>query len=71
MNSAIKAVSKRIVGYITEPAGVPVKLDAQVFPRALAAGELLVGIPTDDKILDIGTPEKYENAKKYYHERTA
>jgi len=71
MNSAIKAVSKRIIDYVTEPVGTPVKLDAQVFPRALAAGELLIGMPTDEKILDIGTPEKYQKAQDYYRDRSA
>ena len=68
LNAGLYALSKRIVDYI--PPGRPVKLDGEVVPAAFAAGEKFYAFPTKEPILDIGTPEKYEFAKRYYMEKT-
>lgn len=68
LNDGIRIISKEILKYITEPEGIPVKLDAQVFPRAMEAGESFYALLSNEPIIDIGTPEKYELAKAYYKE---
>jgi NDP-sugar pyrophosphorylase family protein len=67
VNAGLYVLSKRIVHYI-EP-GIPVKLDGEIIPKALAAGEPLYAFPTNDPIWDVGKPEKYKKAKKYYAEK--
>jgi NDP-sugar pyrophosphorylase family protein len=67
LNAGIYVLSKKITKYI--PAGVPIKLDGEIIPGAIAAGEPLYAYLTHEPILDIGMPEKYEYAKKYYEER--
>jgi NDP-sugar pyrophosphorylase family protein len=67
VNAGLYAFSKKIADYI--PSGVPVKLDGEVIPKAMAAGEPLYAYPTDEIIWDIGRPEKYEKAKEYYASR--
>lgn len=67
LNAGLYALSKRILDYI--PSGIPAKLDGEITPRAFAAGEALYAFPTDEVVIDIGSPEKYEFAKKYYRER--
>lgn len=66
LNDGIKILSKKILSYIPETEDVPAHLDGQILPRAMAAGEKLYGFLSNDPILDIGTPEKYEIAKRYY-----
>lgn len=66
-NAGLYAFSKKIVDYI--PAGVPIKLDGEIIPKAMAAGEPLYAYPTDEIIWDVGKPEKYEKAKEYYASR--
>jgi NDP-sugar pyrophosphorylase family protein len=67
-NAGIYALSKKIVDYI--PEGTPIKLDGEIIPSLLGQEIPLYGFPTEEKILDIGNPEKYEYAKKYYAEKT-
>ncbi|MGC9968354.1 MAG: nucleotidyltransferase family protein [Minisyncoccia bacterium] len=69
LNAGLYAFSKKILNYI--PPATPIKLDGEVIPRAFAAHETLYAFPTNESILDIGTPEKYEIAKQYYRECTA
>jgi mannose-1-phosphate guanylyltransferase len=64
VNAGLYVLSKKILNYVS--VGIPTKLDGEVIPKALAAGEPLYAFPTDQPILDIGTPEKYEQAKEYY-----
>jgi NDP-sugar pyrophosphorylase family protein len=66
LNSGLYVLSRRIIDYIS--AGAPVKLDGEVIPKVLKYGEPVYGFPTDERILDVGTPEKYEIAKKFYAE---
>ncbi len=67
-NTGIYALSKKITDYI--PEGVPIKLDGEIIPLLLKQNIPLYGFPTEEKILDIGSPEKYELAKEYYTEKT-
>jgi len=67
-NTGIYALSKKIIDYI--PEGEPAKLDGEIIPLLLRQNMPLYGFSTEEKILDIGSPEKYELAKKYYLEKT-
>ncbi len=69
LNAGIYALSKKVLEYI--PAGKPVKLDGEIIPGMLAAGEAIYAFPTDEPIVDIGTPEKYESAKEWYRNSKA
>jgi NDP-sugar pyrophosphorylase family protein len=64
INAGLYAFSKKILHYI--PSSIPIKLDGEVIPRALAAGEIFYAFPADEPIWDIGRPEKYEKARDYY-----
>lgn len=66
-NSGLYALSKKIIDGI--PVNIPMKFDGEVIPRLLAEGNSLFAFPTDEAILDIGSPKKYQKAKKYYRER--
>lgn len=68
LNAGIYVLSKKILDYI--PAGIPVKLDGEILPKVFAAGEQIFAFPTDEPVIDIGTPEKYEWAKEYYKTRS-
>ena len=67
VNGGLYALSKKIFRYI--PAGVPCKLDGEVLPAAMAAGESIFGWVTDEEILDIGTVEKYRYAEEWHARR--
>ena len=69
VNAGVYVLSKKILDYIRPD--VPVKLDGEAIPKALAAGEVLYATPTSATILDIGKPEKYERAKEFYKEQKA
>lgn len=66
-NTGIYALSKKIINYILPD--VSISLDREIMPSLIKDGAGFYGITTDEKILDIGTPEKYEIAKKYYAEK--
>jgi len=63
LNSGIDVLSKKIIEFIPEGKS---KLDINILPELVKRGEDIYGFPTDEKILDIGTPEKYEYAQKWY-----
>ncbi len=65
-NSGLYVLSKKMIAGI--PAGRPVKLDAEIMPQLVDAGEAY-GFPTDEPILDIGTPEKLKFAEDWYAEK--
>jgi NDP-sugar pyrophosphorylase family protein len=50
------------------PQGRPVSLEAEVLP-ALAARGALFGWLTDGDFIDIGTPESYRTAQKFFADR--
>jgi mannose-1-phosphate guanylyltransferase/mannose-1-phosphate guanylyltransferase/phosphomannomutase len=64
VNAGLYVFSKKILDFI--PDNTPLRLDIQVLPELIARGEKIYGFPTDENILDIGTPEKYEFAKQWY-----
>ncbi|MGC9611141.1 MAG: nucleotidyltransferase family protein [Minisyncoccia bacterium] len=64
VNAGLYVISKKILDFI--PENTPLRLDINVLPGLVADGEAIYGFPTDENILDIGTPEKYEFAKKWY-----
>lgn len=64
LNSGLYVFSKKILDHI--PADRPVKLDIEVLPRLVAEGYPIYGFVTDEKILDIGTPERYAAADVWY-----
>ncbi len=47
------------------PAGQAISLEKDVLPRALAAGDTLLGHPVDGFFVDIGTPEGFARFRKY------
>lgn len=67
VNSGLYVLSKKITNYIA--AGVPMKLDGEALPAAMASGELVFGWPTNEDILDIGTLEKYQYAEEWHKKR--
>lgn len=67
LNTGIDVFSKKIFGSI--PSGRPVKLDGEIIPVLIAESGEIYGLPTDEPILDIGTPEKYEYAKQWYRDK--
>ena len=69
LNSGLYVLSKNILDYI--PKGLPVKLDGEIFPKLIKDNARIYGYVTDDDILDIGTPENYERAKRWYREKKA
>ncbi|MEK7546571.1 MAG: NDP-sugar synthase [Patescibacteria group bacterium] len=66
LNAGIYVLSKKIIEFIPEGKS---RLDIDIFPGLVKNGEAVYGFPTDEKILDIGTPEKYEYAQKWYEEQ--
>jgi NDP-sugar pyrophosphorylase family protein len=68
-NTGIYALSKKIIDYI--PENVFSNFDADIIPLLVERCASLYGFPTKEKILDIGSLEKYEIAKRYYTEMVA
>jgi len=69
LNTGFDMFSKKIFSYI--PGGRPVKLDIEILPDLVAKKEEIYGYVTEEPILDMGNPEKYEAAKKYYQDKTS
>lgn len=67
LNAGIYVLSKKVLHAV--PDGVSVKLDGEVIPRLLADGVPMYAFPSKEVILDIGTPEKYELARKLYRDK--
>lgn len=67
-NGGLYALSKKILDYI--PEGRPVRLDFETIPALLEKKEKIFGFVTQEEILDMGTPEKYESVKQWYARRT-
>lgn len=67
VNGGLYALSKKILNYI--PGGISIKLDGEVLPAAMTAGEPVFGWPTNEDILDIGTPAKYRYAEEWHKKR--
>ena len=61
INAGIYVVSKQILDEI--PTGVPVSLEAELFPRWLAEGKHLRAFHYLGKCIDIGTPDRYRDAQ--------
>lgn len=65
LNSGLYVLSKRILEYI--PAETVYQLDMDVLPPLIREGSYdIYAVVTNEDILDIGTPEKYEYAKQWY-----
>ena len=67
LNTGLDILSKKILEYI--PPNRPIKLDIDILPKLTGEDVLIYGFPTDEEILDVGTPEKYEIAKKWYQQK--
>ncbi len=67
VNSGLYIVSKKVLDFI--PEGVPKSLDSEIIPLLLQSGHKLFGFPAVGDILDIGSPDRYEFAKKWYSEQ--
>lgn len=67
-NGGLYVLSKKILDHI--PEGRPVRLDFETIPALLEKKEKVFGFVTQEEILDMGTPEKYESVKKWYARRT-
>ncbi|HUX35793.1 MAG TPA: NDP-sugar synthase, partial [Candidatus Paceibacterota bacterium] len=66
LNSGIDVLSKKIIEFIPEGKS---RLDIDILPELVKNGEAIYGFPTDEKILDIGTPGKYEYAQEWYEKQ--
>jgi len=66
VNSGLYVLSKKVLEFI--PQGKAVKFDKEIVPQ-LVAQSAAYGFPTDEDILDIGTPEKYAFAEEWYKKR--
>lgn len=66
-SGGLYVLSKRILKNI--PADISVNFDRDVIPKLVASGETVLGFPTEEAILDIGTPEKYRYAEEWYKKR--
>ena len=66
-SGGLYVLSKKIIQDI--PQGVPVRLDRDVIPHLVVNGETVLGFPTEEAILDIGTLEKYRYAEEWYKKR--
>jgi len=62
VNAGIYMTSKQLLGEI--PAGIPVSLEEQLFPRWLAEGKYLRAFRYAGECIDIGTPERYRSAQE-------
>lgn len=67
VNSGLYVVSKKVLDFI--PEGAAKSLDSEIIPSLLQSGHKLYGFPASGDILDIGSPERYEFAKKWYSEQ--
>lgn len=67
LNAGVFAVSRKVLKDI--PPDIAIKFDGEIVPRLLAEGKALYAFPTQEAILDIGTPEKYQFAKEQYSKR--
>ncbi len=63
VNSGLSVLSKKIADFIPEKKSI--KFDSEVLPKLIGTHKVY-GYPTDEYILDIGTPEKYTFAKEWY-----
>ncbi len=66
-SGGLYVLSKKILD--TVPAGVPVRFDRDVIPRLVTSGETVLGFPTEEPLLDIGTVEKYRYAEEWHKKR--
>lgn len=64
LNAGLYALNKKILDFI--PSGKPVKLDIDVLPGLVRNRKRIFGAPTNEKILDIGTPDRYLAADEWY-----
>jgi len=69
-NSGVLVCEPAILSYI--PPGTFYDFGHDLFPRLLAAGEPLYGVPLarDEYLIDIGTPEKYQRAQHDWPQAT-
>ena len=65
MNSGIYVMDKNVVLHMPQTDSFSLEYD--LFP-VLASGGLCFGFPSEGKILDIGTPERFEEAQRIFHE---
>ena len=63
-SGGLYVLSKKILRDV--PAGVPVRFDRDVIPQLVAQGDVILGLPTEQPILDIGTAEKYRIAQEWH-----
>lgn len=66
INAGIYLVSRRIIAGI--PQGKAVSLEREVFPEMVGNG--VYGFPTTGKFIDIGIPEDYRAAEKFFDDPT-
>lgn len=66
VNSGFYILSKRVLSFI--PKNTPTKLDSQIIPKLLISNLPVFGFLSPVEILDIGSPERYEIAKKWYQD---
>lgn len=63
-NAAVYLLEPRILAYL--PRGARWDFVRDLFPRAIAAGETLWGFISPVELLDIGTPERLEEARRRF-----
>ncbi|MBI4551835.1 MAG: nucleotidyltransferase family protein [Candidatus Latescibacteria bacterium] len=62
INAGLYFLSRRLLGTI--PAGRPVSLEREMFPRWIGQG--VSGVRVNRRFLDIGTPESYSMAERFF-----
>ena len=62
-NAGIYVLEPEVLNYI--PAGQPYDFGNDVFPNLLARGVRMAGYVIEDKVIDIGLPEKYAEAVEF------
>ena len=66
-NAGLYVLSKKIMDFI--PPDEPKSLDLEIIPALFKTQTNLYGFPSPTEILDIGSPDRYEFAKKWYSEQ--
>lgn len=67
INAGVYVLSRAVIQSI--PTGRPVSLEREIFPRWIGRG--LGGCPQGGQFIDIGTPESYAQAERFFAARAA
>jgi NDP-sugar pyrophosphorylase family protein len=66
INAGIYLLERSLIAEV--PENVPVSLEREMVPAWLARGERVYGYCTSGRFIDIGTPQSYAEAARFFHE---